>query len=186
MSVNFSDYLYYDETSPSAIRWKNDVYYGRYKTMLKAHKDSPAGSIDADGYWQIKINGKCYKVHRIICILNNIDVHGLQVDHVNGVKNDNRMSNLRAVCAKTNSRNRKMQSNNTTGFTGVVNCGSSRYRAQYVDLNGVTKSKHFSIKVLGKDEAFRQAVEFRDEMLKILKDCGENYTDRHGLQEMLK
>lgn len=43
-----------------------------------------------------------------------------QMDHISGNRADDRPDNLRLVSNTTNSRNREMQSNNTSGVTGVL------------------------------------------------------------------
>ena len=42
-----------------------------------------------------------------------------QIDHINGVRSDNRIENLRAVDQLTNSRNMRRPSDNMSGVVGV-------------------------------------------------------------------
>ena len=37
--MKFEDYFYYDETSPTFLRWKIDRYAGRKKNVLKFKKE---------------------------------------------------------------------------------------------------------------------------------------------------
>lgn len=43
-SIDFSQYLYYDPTSPSALRWKVDVMGGRGYAATLIRSGSAAGS----------------------------------------------------------------------------------------------------------------------------------------------
>lgn len=70
------------------------------------------------GYLCGNLDGKMQLAHRIIWTM----AHGVTpgfVDHINGVRTDNRLVNLRCVTQSQNARNRKLQDNNKSGYTGV-------------------------------------------------------------------
>lgn len=72
---------------------------------------------------------KCVKLHRLIMS----DPEGLEVDHINLDKLDNRRSNLRLATASQNQRNRVAYANNTSGYKGVVwHSGAKKWRARIV------------------------------------------------------
>jgi hypothetical protein len=83
---------------------------------------APAGSmptcIESTGYLVTMVEGKTFKVHRLIFLWH----HGYmpeQVDHINGVRSDSRIENLRAATFGQNQQNKRLQKNNTSGFKGV-------------------------------------------------------------------
>lgn len=173
--------LYYDETSPSYLRWK----LGRRGVV----KDGVAGSILTDPRtgnqcWQVKISSKIYYAHRVIYVLHHHQLQcELQIDHIDGNALHNKISNLRAVINQTNSRNRKQYKNNTTGVTGVFyDAARDRYCAQYYDQQGRLKKKRFPCKKLGADKAFELACSWRAKMIGNINTMSgsDGYTDRHG------
>ena len=86
-------------------------------TWLKHNKI--AGYVNKRGYRLIKYNGVRYKAHRIAWILFHGETAGGEMDHINGVKDDNRINNLRVVSTQENQRNTKLNNNNTSGHMGV-------------------------------------------------------------------
>lgn len=68
-----------------------------------------------NGYIVYEEKGKQYHLHRVIMDCPQ----GMQVDHINGDRADNRKSNLRICTMRNNNKNRLISSNNTSGYKGV-------------------------------------------------------------------
>lgn len=116
----------------------SEVNCRRWNTKLSGKEAFT--STDRHGYRQGTILGKVYRVHRIIwCI-----VHGEwppeDIDHINGIRDDNRLINLRAVSHAENQKNQKMQANNTSGVTGLHWLKQNQKWMAYIKVNG--KQKH--------------------------------------------
>lgn len=81
---------------------------------------SLAGTLREDGYIGIFINGKYHFAHRIIWEMHNGPIpEGFVIDHIDGIRNNNRLYNLRVCTFQQNHFNRGKQSNNKSGFKGV-------------------------------------------------------------------
>ncbi len=79
-----------------------------------------AGSLDGNGYLTIK--HKCEKLlaHRLAWFISTGEISKkLQIDHINGDRSDNRLSNIRMVTCAVNAKNRARSLRNTSGCTGV-------------------------------------------------------------------
>jgi hypothetical protein len=74
---------------------------------------------DYKGYVVYNYGGNVLRIRMHRFILNAPD--DVQVDHINGDKSDNRRANLRVCTPCENAYNRKVPSNNTSGFKGVRN-----------------------------------------------------------------
>lgn len=101
----------------------------------RAKAGDVAGYLQANGYRYVGINGRLYPEHRVIFRMVTGRSPKGQIDHINGIRDDNRWENLREVSRSENLQNqRKARSNNELGFLGVRR-SRKRFRAQ-IWLNG--------------------------------------------------
>jgi hypothetical protein len=97
MTIN--EYLQYDPET-GVIIWIKP-------TSTKIKNGQVAGSKDAYGYLVIHVQGKNYKAHRLAWYLHYGKWPTNQIDHINGIRADNKISNLRNVTNQQNQLNRK-------------------------------------------------------------------------------
>lgn len=75
----------------------------------------------SNGYVQIQINSKGYRAHRLAWLYTYGEWPKLFIDHINGDRSDNRISNLRDVSAQINSQNVRAASRGSeAGLLGVT------------------------------------------------------------------
>ena len=80
-----------------------------------------AGINDKYGYRRITIDNKFYYEHRLIWIYEYGEHPNCQIDHINRIRDDNRLENLR-LCPNNkfdNHQNRGVSTKNKSGKTGV-------------------------------------------------------------------
>jgi hypothetical protein len=78
-----------------------------------------AGGKDEKGYIRIRVGGKKFRAHTLAWIYMYGEIPA-QIDHINGVKDDNRIFNLRLTDNFINSQNKhNPQKSNTSGYLGV-------------------------------------------------------------------
>jgi len=78
-----------------------------------------AGSLNSKGYIHLRVDKKSYQVHRLAWLYTYGYFPEHDIDHLNGIRNDNRVENLREVSRACNLQNQKINSKNTSGFPGV-------------------------------------------------------------------
>ena len=106
-------------------------------------------------------------VHRVAWFIGYGVVPTGDIDHINGVRSDNRLINLRDVSKSVNSRNMKRMNTNTSGVAGVYWNGK-KWVTQVIVEGKRYHLGHFS----DFEEAKRITLEFRQV---------HGFTDRHGM-----
>lgn len=93
---------------------RKTTYSNRYKCGNKI------GWKTSHGYIFILVDNNEYYGHRLAWLYMTGEFPKGQIDHINGIRTDNRFSNLRNVSPSENMQNRrKAQSSNKLGFLGV-------------------------------------------------------------------
>jgi hypothetical protein len=149
--------LFWRDCEDMPVQWRARYAGKEAFTALSTH-GYPYGAVD----------DRKFSAHRIIWAIH----HGYwprdQIDHINGIRVDNRISNLRVVTHEENQRNSSMKRNNTSGVTGVSwNKLRSKWMARIM-IDG--RYRH-----LGSFDTLDAAAEVRAEASRK-----HGYTDRHG------
>ncbi len=77
-------------------------------------------SCNAYGYIRIQVNGKRYLAHRLAWLYMMGIWPKNQIDHINGIKDDNRWCNLREATQSENNYNSIKRKDNSSGYRGVT------------------------------------------------------------------
>lgn len=118
---------------------------GLFTWKVRSGRQAPgkvAGSRHSKGYIEIMVDGNHLYAHRLAWLYMNGDFPEFQIDHINGIREDNRFVNLRIVTNAQNMQNqRNARSDSASGFLGV-SLKNRRWRA---DIKVSGKSKHIGI-----------------------------------------
>lgn len=145
------------KTHRSFIQW-NNRYAGKQAGTLK--NDS--------GYVVISIHKNLYRAHRLAWLYVNGVTPSSQIDHINGIRHDNRLSNLRDAQNGENHKNKRLLSTNKSGYHGIWRHPNGKYRAKVSKSN----QQHH----LGYFENINEAVEARKKF-----EAEYGYHPNHGL-----
>ena len=102
--------LHYDEDTGVFV-WRHSSF--------GVNEGDIAGCENSNGYIRIKIDGQSYKSHRLAVLycIGSWPVN--QIDHIDGVRTNNSIFNLREATQTENVRNSRIFHNNTSGVKGV-------------------------------------------------------------------
>lgn len=89
------------------------------KTNDRIRIGAVAGCVNSEGYWHVQIDGKKYKSHRLVWLYMTGAWPKNQTDHINGIRGDNRIENLREATNAENQQNRSARGHGKNGSIGV-------------------------------------------------------------------
>ena len=120
-------------------RFKYDPEEG----VVRGQRGQPIGRIDAAGYHLVNVAvdgvSRWICAHRIAWALMTGAYPVNEIDHINGVKRDNRWCNLREATHAQNQQNITRRRSNTSGHPGVTWQGNAaRWKAQ-IGVGGKTR-----------------------------------------------
>lgn len=89
-----------------------------------------AGSKDRKGYIRIQVDRKIYGANRLAWLYTYGELSDMQIDHINNIKDDNRVNNLRLATNRQNRQNSSGWSKSVSGRKGVYpSPGTNRWQA---------------------------------------------------------
>lgn len=145
--INFHEYFLYAD---GELFWKtsrNGHYVGE-----------KVGCDSGHGYWHVGVGYKHFYRHRVVWEMFNGPIpEGLVINHINGIRGDDRIENLELVTPAVNNsciKRKNLNINNTSGVAGVYYCNTKhKWKA------AVEHDKHKYC--LGSFDTFEEAVEAR-------------------------
>ena len=104
----------------------SDGVFTRRLKQTGIAKGSISGSKSNEGYLVTSVDGKLYKCHRLAWLYITGEWPQGQIDHINGIRSDNRFENLRDVSKQSNVENQRkpQRSNKSTGVLGTFKRGT--------------------------------------------------------------
>lgn len=158
------EYVYYDESSPTFLRWKNSM-------KNNARADSPAGHVTKKpkGYCYVEICNQSFAIHRVVWVLHNREIsEDVFVDHIDGNRKNNCILNLRLTNPKENAHNR-IRKIPESGYRNIraekLNGVIVSYIVRWYEINRIGKRNHkcFNVKEYGSiSTALLEAYKFRN------------------------
>jgi len=112
------------------FRWANPL-------RCKSWVGKEVGSWDLYGYKTLRIYKRSYKLHRLAWLYMTGEWPAGDIDHINGVRHDNRWANLRDVSRKSNLENSNRAGSHKVSDLprGVAQAREGRYSAHISHFN---------------------------------------------------
>jgi hypothetical protein len=123
------EYFHYEPTTGEIFWWKSSG-----KKYLEGRL---AGTINALGYVVITLKGMKLYAHKVAWILSGGSLEkGMVIDHINGVKSDNRIGNLQQITQKENLHKKRTSGKYTKGISFRKDLKSKPFTVMIRDQQG--------------------------------------------------
>lgn len=114
------------------LEYRNGHLWWIKPTAWRVKIGQQFGTCQNSGYRAGMLKGKLHYEHRLIWLY----IHGIwpkeHIDHINGIKDDNRIENLRECTVQQNQFNKKSKKDSSSKYKGVHWCKrDKRWVAQY-------------------------------------------------------
>lgn len=158
----------------SAEKLRSIVHYDATTGIFTRLDGGPPSRTRTDGryagYVRLTIHGYNYQAARLAWLYAYGEMPRGEVDHINQVRGDNRIANLRVATRQQNARNLKLSKKNTTGATGVIRTKDGLWQAQlWVKRPPLSPGKRGGTTMrFGVYPSFREAVAARRTAEKII------------------
>ena len=116
---------------------KNDRYISLFNSKINTVGKELVTYKNSIGYIVANIKGIPIGMHRLVYMYFNGDIpKGMVIDHINQVRDDNRIINLRVVNQEENCKNRRVSIASASGITGVTWAKSRNKWQVLIGVNG--------------------------------------------------
>lgn len=109
--------------------------FSKDNERMKKLIGKPTGNQSCNGYISVSIDSKRYLAHALAWYMYYGYYPDFHIDHYDGDKSNNAISNLRPSSPSENQKNRGKNKNNSSGSNGVYAQPNGRWRAR-VRVNG--------------------------------------------------
>lgn len=127
-------------------------------------------SITSFGYFQGSVLNIKFTGHSVIWAMFHNKWPQYQIDHINGVRTNNGISNLRDVPQSVNVKNSKLSKRNSSGICGVMWDASRSKWMAYGSSDGLRKT-------IGRYDCIGKAMLARQDF-----NGGNGFSNRHGVR----
>jgi len=119
--------LYWRTRTPDMFSDRGNVTAkARCKTWNTRYANKEAvAAVSGNGYKRGRILVRSYCAHRVIWAMHYGEWPEDQIDHINHIRDDNRIENLRDVTGFENAQNAPIRKDNISGVCGVLWCKPS-------------------------------------------------------------